>query len=70
MTGSSGNKCSGTYDQFSTAKRLTVPVSCTNGQTGTLEIVRNNSLKGGKGTAIFSDGTTGNFEFGKDLAPS
>lgn len=65
MTGSSGAKCSGTYDQFSTVKRMTIPFTCSNGKRGTLEIIRNNDLRGGKGTASFSDGSTGNFVFGK-----
>lgn len=65
VTGESGTVCSGTYDQFSTAKRLTIPVTCSNGLTATLELVRDNDLQNGTGTVVFSDGTTGEIEYGK-----
>ncbi|MCC2612641.1 hypothetical protein [Neorhizobium petrolearium] len=65
MTGTSGNRCNGTYDQFSTAKRLSVPFTCTGGQRGTIDLVRDNDLMGGEGTATFTDGTTAKIQFGK-----
>lgn len=70
MTGTSGNRCKGTYDQFSTAKRLTVTFTCSGGQTGTIDLIRDNDLKGGEGTATFSDGTTATIQYGKDRIPA
>ncbi len=60
-----GNKCSGTYDQFSTDRMLTVAFTCINGQAGTINIVRDPDLRGGEGIATFTDGTTGTFQFGR-----
>lgn len=66
MTGSSGTICSGSYDQFATAKRLTVPFTCTNGISGSVDLNRDNDLMGGDGSATFSDGTTAKIIYGKD----
>lgn len=60
-----GITCSGTYDAMSSAKRIQAPASCSDGRTGTLDIVRNADGLGGVATGTFSDGTTGEFVFGK-----
>lgn len=70
MTGSSGVQCSGTYDQFSTAKRLTIPFKCTDGKSGSADLVRDNDLVGGEGSITFSDGTTGTIKYGKKRVPA
>lgn len=59
--------CSGNYDQFSKAKEFDIPFKCTDGRSGTIHIVRNDDLLSGGGTGVFSDGTTGEFKFGKDV---
>jgi hypothetical protein len=65
VTGTNGVTCSGTYDAFDTSKRFKAPVSCTDGRTGEIDVVRNNDGRGGIGDVTFSDGTTGNFVFGE-----
>jgi hypothetical protein len=67
VTNTAGIICSGNYDQFSKAREMVVTFTCTDGRTGTLNILRNPNLMGGAGTGTFSDGTTGNFRFGKDI---
>ncbi|MER9596673.1 MULTISPECIES: hypothetical protein [unclassified Mesorhizobium] len=66
VTNQSGVLCTGKYDQFSTARQLTVEFTCTDGRKGTIHILRNPDLMGGAGTGTFSDGTTATFKFGKD----
>ncbi|RWX78258.1 hypothetical protein EPK99_06390 [Neorhizobium lilium] len=70
LTGTSGNKCSGTYDPLSSARKMIVPVTCTNCQSGSLDINRDPDLMGGEGTGTFSDGTTSTFQFGKKRVPA
>lgn len=66
VTNAAGVICSGTYDQFSRARELSVPFTCTDGRSGTINIMRDKDLMGGVGTGLFADGTTGTFRFGKD----
>ena len=66
VTNQTGVLCSGNYDPMSRARELDVSFTCTDGRTGTLHIVRNPNLMGGVGTGTFSDGTTGDFKFGRD----
>jgi hypothetical protein len=66
VTNAAGVVCSGNYDPLDRSRELTVPFTCTDGRSGTIHIVRNKDLMGGAGTGVFSDGTTGEFKFGKD----
>ncbi|WP_428925018.1 hypothetical protein [Marinibacterium sp. SX1] len=70
VTSNSGVTCSGTYDAFSREKRLYLPISCTDGRSGQMALVRDNDLMGGEGTAELSDGTTARVIFGDKRLPS
>jgi hypothetical protein len=61
-----GGRCHGEYDSLSKEHTFVVPAKCDDGRTGTITIIRNANLVGGKATAEISDGTRGQFVFGKD----
>lgn len=66
VTNADGVLCSGTYDPLDRSRELDMQFTCTDNRHGTIHIVRNPDLMGGVGTGTFSDGTTGEFKFGKD----
>lgn len=61
--------CSGNYNPMDASHVITVPLSCTDGRTGTAKITRTLSGLAGSGTATMSDGTVANVAFGEGLIP-
>ncbi|MCX5513442.1 hypothetical protein C3941_23670 [Kaistia algarum] len=59
--------CSGTYNPMDASHVITVPLSCSDGRTGTAKITRTLSGMAGSGTATMSDGTIANVAFGEGL---
>lgn len=57
--------CTGSYDPLSRERRMILPVTCTDGRTGTIDVMRDRRLTSGEGTVTFIDGTTGTFRFGR-----
>lgn len=51
--------CDGTYDQYSSAKRLDLAFTCDDGRIGKAYVVRGSDLLDGSGEVTFSDGLTG-----------
>lgn len=58
-------RCSGVYNSMDPAKHITIPVTCGDGRTGTVEVTRVGLGTSGTATVAMNDGTTGNFVFGK-----
>ena len=62
-----GPRCEGKYDSLDTSRELTVSLVCNDGRTGTVLIRRRESLVGGTALATLSDGSKGQFVYGKDV---
>ncbi len=58
-------ECSGNYDQYSTARILTAPFTCSDGRTGVMSVLRTPDLRAGTGNATLSDGTQARVSFGR-----
>lgn len=67
VTLANGGRCSGTYDPLTMVKKFTVPVECTDGRTGVLDVERKDDGVSGTATGRLSDGTLGQFVFGSYL---
>ncbi len=63
LKGSSGATCSGKYDAMDMTKTISIPMTCSDGRTGTVIATRNAAGTGGSGTASLSDGSTAVFTF-------
>jgi len=61
---SAGVNCKGSYDPADFAKRLRMTFTCSDGRTGSADVVRDNDAKGGSGTVTFSDGISGTLSYG------
>lgn len=59
-----GLNCAGTYDASIMSNTITIPVSCNNGETGTVIATRDASGMAGTATAKLTNGMTGRFLFG------
>lgn len=59
-----GLVCSGTYDAWDTSPTIRIPVSCSDGRTGSLLATRTLSGASGKVIGKLNDGTRGRFVFG------
>lgn len=62
--------CSGTYALSGVRERIYVPVLCSDGRKGYAAVHNGPSLMSGSGSFTLSDGTTGEFVFGKDAGKS
>ena len=60
---SDGMICRGTYDAFSPAPLLSVPLACDDGVTGMAQVERSEDLMSGAGTFELSDGRSGTFTY-------
>ena len=60
--------CSGTYDALDTNPVISAPVRCSDGRYGTITVVRNPDLRGGAGSVLLADGSSGSVAFGKNAA--
>ena len=58
-----GLECNGTYNALSSARSLTVPLTCSDGATGLAQVDRDESLAAGSGTFDLSNGQSGVFSF-------
>lgn len=58
-----GFECNGTYNAFSEAPILTIPLVCSNGLTALAQVNRSEDLMSGNGDFELSDGRVGKFEF-------
>lgn len=58
--------CSGTYDAFDTSLTISVPVTCTNGLSGTAFVNRAPDGMSGRGVVSVSDGTIARVAFGNN----
>lgn len=63
----SGLRCEGVYDAMTSAPELAAEGSCNDGRTAKLSIVRNTGRLGGVARGTLSDGTKGQFVFGRDM---
>ena len=59
-----GLECSGQYDAKTSISTILIPVSCNNGQTGTVIATRDASKVAGTATAKLKNGMSGRFLFG------
>lgn len=57
--------CSGSYDGLNSSGTITMPVHCSDGRKGFVTAIREESMTDGYGKVVLSDGTTGDFVFGK-----
>ncbi|TXI01787.1 MAG: hypothetical protein E6Q76_16590 [Rhizobium sp.] len=57
-------KCSGTYDLRGRRPMVTLPVKCSDGRSGKLEVTRTADLMSAWGTVKLSDGSTGRLTVG------
>lgn len=62
-----GLRCEGKYDALTQAKTITATATCNDGRTGELTIQRKEATLGGTAVGTLSDGTRGQFVFGKDI---
>ena len=60
---SQGVICRGTYDAFSPAPLLSVPLACEGDVTGLAQVERSEDLMSGAGTFELSDGRSGTFSY-------
>lgn len=58
-------KCSGTYDLSDRRSTVTLPVKCSDGRTGKVEVTRAPDLMSAWGKVKLSDGSTGRLTVGK-----
>ncbi|MGV1794782.1 hypothetical protein [Rhizobium sp. A37_96] len=58
-------KCSGTYDLSDRRPTVTLPVKCSDGRTGKVEVTREPDLMSAWGKVKLSDGSTGRLTVGK-----
>lgn len=63
----SGLRCDGVYDASSGNRVIQAETKCNDGRTGIITIVRKEAGFGGTATGALSDGTKGQFVFGKDV---
>lgn len=59
----SGMSCRGTYDAYSLALLLSVPLTCGGGVTGMAQVEREPDMTGGTGSFTLSDGRSGTFRY-------
>ena len=61
-------RCSGSYDQFDKSYQIKAPVSCSDGRSGVVTLIRTPDLMSGAGTVKMSDGSSGLVGFGQMAA--
>ena len=59
-----GVTCDGSYDPFDNSESISATFVCSDGSSGTIDVVREKNKLGGRGLAKFSNGREGVFVFG------
>lgn len=60
-----GVKCGGAYNAMDKSPAMSITFSCSDGRTGTADVIRNPDGMSGSGSGVLSDGETITFRFGE-----
>jgi hypothetical protein len=63
-----GGRCSGAYDSLNRDPVLTLRIECDDGRTGQITVTRKPDLINGVAVGTLSDGTRGQFVFGRNIS--